>query len=563
MIHDDIILGIDLGTTFSCMAYMDDAGKPRIIPNAEGNRTTPSVVWFDEENNRVVVGEEARDMALIAPESVASQIKRQMGDEDYRFSCFRGDLRAEQVSAYILRKMVQDASATLGHPIHNVVITCPAYFFIRETEATKAAGELAGLNVLAVLKEPTAAAIAYGFSGKGLQGSRNVLVYDLGGGTFDVSIITCSSEGINVVCTDGNHQLGGIDWDLRMESLIISKISENSGVNIDIDAGLETHQELIKLAERAKIQLSQREETSLTLSYAGEKHRVCITRGEFEEASRDLLQETCDLTLATIQRAATLGADHIDEFIMVGGSSRMPQVSNMLSRELHCTPKCFEPDEAVAKGAAIVGKGQLLRREVEAQLGTPLATSAPDHGFRLEARRAMENVAQLNGITLEALQTSITPISNVCSKSFGQALLNIQHELAIYNIIYRNTNLPAQGELMGYTIKKNQRSVKIRIYENLVDEPSSEEKKTHMELNGIPLEEGTLLWEGELQLRENLNADSPIETTLRLDADGLLHAESRDPESGNHISSEIHTNGAMSDEEKQRIQSEVISDTIY
>ncbi len=547
-----IVLGIDLGTTYSCMAYMDNTGKPCVIHNREGNRTTPSVVWFDDENGRIVVGEEAKGMAMIEPNAVASRFKRQMGDDLYRFPCSKRNLRPERLSAYVLKKLVQDAEAYLGQSIRDVVITCPAYFFIKEIEATKTAGELAGLNVRAILKEPTAAAIAYGFSEKDVTEQRSILVYDLGGGTFDVSIITVSPKGIDVQCTDGNHQLGGVDWDEQLSQLILSKM----GLSLDAESDPETYQELMGVVEKCKIALSQRQETNVALNCNGVKYKATITREAFEEATSHLLAETINFTHAAIKAAQEKGVSHIDEFLLVGGSTRMPQVKNAIAREFNCTPKCFEPDEAVAKGAAIIGKGYQMREEINIILEGQ-GTHSPK--VLLEAERT---VAENNNISLEGLYRATVPVHSVCSKSFGVSMRNYSGTLAIYNCIYRNSKLPAQGSQSGQTLVDNQVEVRVCIYENIVDAPKDAAAEALMELDGIPLEQGTLIWEGMLKLHPRLPQGSPVENIFRLDEDGLLHAETLDPASGNRLKTDIQTSSTIPVEEKENIRHDISAELI-
>jgi len=225
------IFGIDLGTTYSCVAFINDYGQAEIIPNTEGDRTTPSIVWFD--GKRAVVGQQAKEMTNVRPEAVCSFVKRSMGNDDYTFDVDDVAYTPEHVSSLILKKLVQDAAAYLGEPITDVVITCPAYFFVKEREATKRAGEIAGLNVLQIINEPTAAAFAYGIKPNEETNDRFALVYDLGGGTFDTTIVRISQNGIDVLCTDGDHQLGGKDWDDCLVQHIIKCFNEETGQHIN------------------------------------------------------------------------------------------------------------------------------------------------------------------------------------------------------------------------------------------------------------------------------------------------------------------------------------------
>ncbi len=541
-----LILGIDLGTTNSCMAHVDASGKPQVIPNSDNARTTPSAVWFDGE--RVVVGDEAKGMASIYPTEVATFVKREIGNPDFRFCCAQGELRAEQVSAYILRKLAQDAAEKLGTPASDVVITCPAYFTSDEIKATRTAGEMAGLNVLEILPEPTAAAIAYGYSAQAAEQQSNILVYDLGGGTFDVSLITVSPTGIRVVCTDGNHRLGGVDWDNRLVQLLADRFEEASGIRPDTEGDLETMQDLILMAERVKIDLSRKRETTVCYSYSGTKQKATITREQFESATEDLLQETLAYTYAAVRAAKEKGVHHIDELLLVGGSTRMPRVAEALEAALHLTPHQYEPDEAVAKGAAIIGFGYHLRDDLRScgsedlsnivldTSGNPLIT------LNAHQQQIVLEVAHNNGITLETLGKAMTPVSSVCSKTFGKSLLRkTDGERRFFPIIYRNSSLPAEGRIPSRTVQDWQSHVRVVIMESDVEKPATAAERYELEHNGLQPEECTELWEGLLPIQPGLPKGAPLETIFRLSREGILHVESRDPASGNVIEADIET----------------------
>ncbi len=551
------IIGIDLGTTNSCMALVDASGKPQVISNSDNARTTPSAVWFD--GARVVVGDEAKGMASVYPTEVATFVKREIGNPDFRFRCELGELRAEQVSAYILRKLAQDAAEKLGSPVEDVVITCPAYFTSDEIKATRTAGEMAGLNVLEILPEPTAAAIAYGYSARGEEAPRTILVYDLGGGTFDVSLITVSAEGIRVVCTDGNHRLGGVDWDNRLVQLLADRFEEACGMHPDTEGDLETIQDLMLMAERVKIDLSHKLETTAIFSYGGLKQKLTVTRAQFESATADLLQETLTYTRSAILAAEGKGINHIDELLLVGGSTRMPQVAAALQAGLGLEPRMYEPDEAVAKGAAIIGFGHHLREDLRAcgadafndivleGSGEPLITlSGRQHDIVLE-------VAHNNGITLETLGKAMTPVSSVCSKTFGKALRRKgDGERRFFPIIFRNSSLPAEGRMPSCTLQDYQEHVRVVIMESEVEKPSVAAVRYQLERDGLPPEECNMLWEGLLPIQPGLPKGAPLETVFRLSREGILHVESRDPASGNVIEADIETACSIPQEEVAR-----------
>ena len=553
-----IAVGIDLGTTYSCVAYVGRDGRPQVLLNSEGERMTPSVVWFDDD--RIVVGDEAKQEASMSPGEVCTFIKREMGSENYRFSCSKGSYRPEQVSACILRKLVNDASERLGQEIQDVVITCPAYFSHQEREATKAAGEIAGLNVLEILNEPTAAAMAYGLTQNHHAEERNILVYDLGGGTFDVTIINVSPKGLNVVCTDGNHHLGGKNWDEVMQGMLVDRLQMSSESAIDLLSDPAASQDMQLLAEKAKKTLTSRTEAQVSYKFEGEKLYAHITREEFDSETESLLQSTISGTKRALDIARGKGVNRIDEIILVGGSTYMPQVSVAVERELGITPISYDPDESVAKGAAISALAHLMRE----QIGDGFTLEADDTGeFTLETEGKLQELADDSGFTLEAVSNILTPCSNVCSRSFGQILLRYSDKVSrIYNLIYRNTNLPVEANMPSYTIEDNQSTVHIQVVDNLVEYPATPEEERKLNREGIDPNDARLIWEGNLPIQPGLPAESPIETVFKLDESGLLTIFSRDPASGQEIKGEVQTACTIPAEQLNAMRKELERATI-
>lgn len=553
-----IAVGIDLGTTYSCVAYVGRDGRPQVLLNSEGERTTPSVVWFDDD--RIVVGDEAKQEASMSPGEVCTFIKREMGSENYRFSCSKGSYRPEQVSACILRKLVNDASERLGQEIQDVVITCPAYFSHQEREATKAAGEIAGLNVLEILNEPTAAAMAYGLTQNHHAEERNILVYDLGGGTFDVTIINVSPKGLNVVCTDGNHLLGGKNWDEVMQGMLVDRLQMSSESAIDLLSDPAASQDMQLLAEKTKKTLTSRTEAQVSYKFEGEKLYAHITREEFDSETESLLQSTIRGTKRALDIARGKGVNRIDEIILVGGSTYMPQVSAAVERELGITPISYDPDESVAKGAAISALAHLMRE----QIGDGFTLETDDTGeFTLETEGKLQELADDSGFTLEAVSNILTPCSNVCSRSFGQILLRHSDRVSrIYNLIYRNTNLPVEANMPSYTVEDNQNTVHIQVVDNLVEYPATPEEERILDREGIDPNDARLIWEGNLPIQPGLPAESPIETVFKLDESGLLTIFSRDPASGQEIKGEVQTACTIPAEQLNAMRKELERATI-
>lgn len=529
------ILGIDLGTTYSCVAYINEYGQAEVIPNAEGERTTPSVVWFD--GKRAVVGQEAKTMANIHPESVCSFVKRNMGNDDFTFDIDGVCYTPEHVSSIILRKLVQDASEFLGEKVTDVVITCPAYFFVKEREATKRAGEIAELNVLRIVNEPTAAAFAYGIKPNKAVQEQHVLVYDLGGGTFDASIVHLSEKGVEVLCTDGDHQLGGKDWDDRLVQHL-SKCFEEKTNRPDIE-DMEFYYDVLQKAEQCKKQLTDRKAAKTTLSYQGDQVSVETTREEFESMTEDLLGRTVDLVRKLLGIARNKGCAKIDQVLLVGGSSRMPQIVNRLRKEFSLEPQIFEPDEAIAKGAATIGNNEYLRTLMNDKLerrsvGLTVDTAATD-----DLKAVSKQVADEYGYLLETVSGAAKHAQNVSSKTFGITVLDGYDEkgrpiLSVSNLIYRNTPLPAQCKEQYATIADKQTVVVVELVENTCDAPSKGEDEPRLDLRDT-----TSLWNGELAIKRDLPKYSPIDVTFSMDESGRLFLIAYDPASGQTLQKSI------------------------
>lgn len=552
-------IGIDLGTTYSCVSCVGETGKPEVIPNADMERTTPSVVWFDDD--RVSVGEEAKAMAPVCPDDVASFVKRQMGSSDFRFDCSRGSLKAEQVSAYILRKLAKDAEEQLGEPVHDVVITCPAYFSFREREATLNAGKMAGLNVLELLNEPTAAAIAYGFSAESCRRTKRVLVYDLGGGTFDITLIQISPDGYDVVCVDGDHNLGGKDWDDRLATLLTDKFQRATGIMADLSEMPGALHELQLVAERAKKGLSSKTSITERFQFQGTRCPLTVTRDEFNEVTADLLQSTLTLTHAVLRTAKTTkGIAGFDELILVGGSTRMPQVAEALRAEFGVEPRSYDPDEAVAKGAAIVAQGHLIKTALKAPQKDDIEQ---EYSLDAYSDHELEAVATDMGYSMETVQKMLVRCSNVSSMSFGHILSSYWDEIdRMFITIYANTNLPVTRSMTTYTKEDNQRSVHKRIVQSRIPVCENEAQAAEAELFGFDPEESEIMWEGDLILKPGLPKGSPVETVFTLDESGILHIYSLDPASGHKIEARLQTNNSLQEDELNRMRDAVMRDNV-
>lgn len=340
-------IGIDLGTTFSCMAYITESGQPDIIPNSEGENTTPSAVLFDE--GTTIVGKEAKAQSLFEPQNYEQFVKRHMGERDYLFMTKDGEKYSpEAVSAIVLSKMKADAESYLGDSVDGAVITVPAYFNEAQRKSTMDAGAIAGLNVIAIINEPTAAALAFGIS-KGTDKPQTIMVYDLGGGTFDVTVMSFDRENITVLGTAGDRKLGGFDFDSKIINAVI-EAAKNEGIDIEKDRT--ARQDLQLKAEAAKKSLSAKDKTNITLNVGGRPYKYTLTREEFTDMVEPLLFKT----IGSMENAcdeAGLDYTDLDKILLVGGSTRMPVVRDCIKEETGVEPSSeVHPDEAVAIGAA-------------------------------------------------------------------------------------------------------------------------------------------------------------------------------------------------------------------
>ena len=341
-------VGIDLGTTYSSICHIDKYGKPEIIVNREGERIMPSVVLFDGKTP--IVGTIAKNSAAMCPLNVCQYVKRHMGDKDWRFITDEYEYTAEEISALILKRLKEDAQVALGTEIRDAIITVPAYFNDAQRKATQDAGEIAGLNVVRIINEPTAAAIAYGID---QSNEQIIMVYDLGGGTFDVTIMKVSGGNIDVIATGGDKNLGGFNWDNRIMDYLEDKLK---GVfNDDFLNDIVFNYDLREKAEIAKKTLSSRDSAKVFLSYKGVSKSIDISINEFEEITKDLLDRTESMMEMTLEDANLSWSD-IDKILLVGGSTRMRAVQTLVEKISGKKPSMeLHPDEAVSLGAALLG----------------------------------------------------------------------------------------------------------------------------------------------------------------------------------------------------------------
>lgn len=505
------IFGIDLGTTYSCIAYVNEFGNPEVVNNQDSSPVTPSVVAFEEGGN-YSVGEAAKGTLESYPENVCSVIKRHMGSRDYTFDAFGKEWKPEAVSALILTKIAKDASEVLGEEVKDVVITCPAYFGMEERNATQEAGNIAGLNVISILNEPTAAAISYGLQ---LDTTQTVMVFDLGGGTFDVTIIKVENGRIETIATGGDHMLGGKDWDAAVRDYVIETYAAQTGESADgIYDDKEAMGDLELKAEKAKQFLTNKEKTIVKLN--GEK--IEITRDTFNEKTRELLESTIVKTHDTMDEAAKKGITQYDKILLVGGSTRMLQIMDRLKQEFPGTPIEFcDPDQSVAKGAAIYGINMAAFSQA-LEPGEDANNSEGAVAITEEEKKELQNnpIFRFGGGQAKAIE-----IVNVISQSVAVKLVCEDNQEHIVNQIFKNTAIPCTHELHAGTHVANQTSVQIEIYENGSSKDMVEEEACR------------LLVEGELgPLPEGLPANAPIDVIFNIHEDGQLTIDAEHKPSG-------------------------------
>lgn len=493
-----MILGIDLGTTYSVGAYIDEKGEPQVITNMEGSQTTPSVVYFESENS-VVVGQTAKDNSVINPDDVVSAVKNDMGIKKTYKSTHGKEYTPEMVSSFILKKVVSDAEKRLdlSEPIKDVVVTKPAYFTEAQITATEDAIKIAGLNLVGFINEPTAAALYYAVSTK--LNHANILIYDLGGGTFDVTIIRIDDDNVQVKSTGGRSKMGGRFFDQKLVESIVDKVEDKHGISLDDDEYADAYQELYERVEKAKWQLGNQEKASVVVRAGNVRENIIITREEIEKIVENTYKQTERVVKKAIQDAGLKNSD-LDKVLLVGGSSKIPYIEKKLQELLGITPSHeVHPDLVVAQGAALYGK-QLSDEK--------------------EKNKAKGKV-----------------IHDVCSHSIGIITMDPSTYKKVNTIlIKRNTTLPTKAKLPFKTAGENE-GIELIITEGEFAEPTD-----------VAIVSTTMI-----QLPSKVKKGTRGEIQLQLDKSQLVHVFVKIPSINYEEEYTFERSANLSEEEVEKL----------
>ena len=520
------VYGIDLGTTYSVISTLDDNGMPEIVVNQdEGSNLLASAVYF-QEGGDPVVGEVAKNQKDIEPERVVEFVKRYIGKPDAPTYDFDGvTYDPITISSLILKRMKEYANAQ-GHDVKDVVITCPAYFGNEERAATKQAGLIAGLNVLNIVNEPTAAALNY--CCREFKESRKIMVYDLGGGTFDITLFDFSVDEngkalIDIIETGGNDRLGGIDWDARMYDYMCEKYAFENGVSQD-DMEVELQQKIKTQIEQAKKDLSTLQKKSYTISYDGDRTRIELTREDFESRTQDLVEQTMDFVNHLLEKTG-FSADNVDVVLLVGGSTKMPMVRAAVEAMFPGKVRVEDPDLAVAKGAALAAAIEWNERLQTIASGGEVKPDYPTNDEE-EPISNLPTTAEEAAALMINVPQQVSTVSDKLTRSLGPAVYVDEEHYMIDNLLFVGDEIPAEAEAVYGTRTDNQAEIKVKVFENVATDRENKHVLPSIDENGNeqytdPALKVKMIGEVRLELPPNTLKGTPIRVVFRSSAIGL------------------------------------------
>lgn len=520
------VYGIDLGTTYSVISTLDDNGMPEIVVNQdEGSNLLASAVYF-QEGGDPVVGEVAKNQKDIEPERVVEFVKRYIGKPDAPTYDFDGvTYDPITISSLILKRMKEYANAQ-GHDVKDVVITCPAYFGNEERAATKQAGLIAGLNVLNIVNEPTAAALNY--CCREFKESRKIMVYDLGGGTFDITLFDFSVDEngkalIDIIKTGGNDRLGGIDWDARMYDYMCEKYAFENGVSQD-DMEVELQQKIKAQIEQAKKDLSTLQKKSYTISYDGDRTRIELTREDFESRTQDLVEQTMDFVNHLLEETG-FSTDNVDVALLVGGSTKMPMIRTAVEAMFPGKVRVEDPDLAVAKGAALAAAIEWNERLQTIASGGEVKPEYPTNDEE-EPISNLPTTAEEAAALMINVPQQVSTVSDKLTRSLGPAVYVDEEHYMIDNLLFVGDEIPAEAEAVYGTRADNQAEIKVKVFENVATDRENKHVLPSIDENGNeqytdPALKVKMIGEVRLELPPNTLKGTPIRVVFRSSAIGL------------------------------------------
>lgn len=520
------VYGIDLGTTYSVISTLDDNGMPEIVVNQdEGSNLLASAVYF-QEGGDPVVGEVAKNQKDIEPERVVEFVKRYIGKPNAPTYDFDGvTYDPITISSLILKRMKEYANAQ-GHDVKDVVITCPAYFGNEERAATKQAGLIAGLNVLNIVNEPTAAALNY--CCREFKESRKIMVYDLGGGTFDITLFDFSVDEngkalIDIIKTGGNDRLGGIDWDARMYDYMCEKYAFENGVSQD-DMEVELQQKIKAQIEQAKKDLSTLQKKSYTISYDGDRTRIELTREDFESRTQDLVEQTMDFVNHLLEETG-FSTDNVDVVLLVGGSTKMPMIRTAVEAMFPGKVRVEDPDLAVAKGAALAAAIEWNERLQTIASGGEVKPEYPTNDEEEPISNLPTTAKEAAALMINVPQ-QVSTVSDKLTRSLGPAVYVDEEHYMIDNLLFVGDEIPAEAEAVYGTRADNQAEIKVKVFENVATDRENKHVLPSIDENGNeqytdPALKVKMIGEVRLELPPNTLKGTPIRVVFRSSAIGL------------------------------------------